>query len=152
MQTQAMRWYRSKVDWWLALVLCAVPLASISSCAALVFSGKTAELPWGIGGVLIVFGVYFGLIFPMRYGLDETHLLVRFGLCRQRILLADISEVYPTHNPLSSPALSLDRLHIQYGKGFFKAVMISPADHINFLDDLAKNAGLKREGNRLFRG
>ena len=87
----------------------------------------------------------------MRYGLDDTHLLVRFGLCRQRIVLADISEVHPTSNPLSSPALSLDRLHVQYGEGFFKAVMISPADRNRFLDDLAQKAGLKREGDRLIR-
>jgi hypothetical protein len=81
----------------------------------------------------------------------EHHLLVRFGICRQRIPLADIAEVHPTHNPLSSPALSLDRLRVQYGQGFFKAVMISPADRNGFLDDLAHKAGLKREGDRLVR-
>jgi len=146
-----MRWYRSKVDGWLALVLCIPPVASIAVCVALVLDGKTSELPWGIGIVLFVFGIYFGLIFPMRYGLDDTHLLVRFGLCRQRIPLVDISEVHPTHNPLSSPALSLDRLRLQFGQGCFKTVMISPADRNGFLDDLANKAGLNREGDRLVR-
>lgn len=108
-------------------------------------------LAWGLPGVLLVLGIYFGLVFPMRYGLDDTHLYVRFGLCRPRIPLADISEVYPTRNPLSSPALSLDRLPVQYGQGFFKAVMISPANRNGFLDDLAQKAGLKREGDRLVR-
>jgi len=91
------------------------------------------------------------LVFPMRYGLDDTHLQVRFGICRQRIPLADILEVHPTRNPLSSPALSLDRLHVQFGQGIFKTVMISPAERSRFLDDLAKTAGLKREGDRLVR-
>jgi hypothetical protein len=126
-------------------------VASIAVCVALALDGKTAELPWGLAGVLFVFGVYFGLVFPMRYGLDDTHLHVRFGLCRQRIPLVDISEVYPTHNPLSSPALSLDRLHVQFGQGFFKAVMIAPAERHRFLDDLAQKAGLKRQGDRLVR-
>jgi hypothetical protein len=39
--------------------------------------------------------------------------------------------VVPTRNPLSSPALSLDRLRIEYGQG--RAIMISPADKGPFL-------------------
>jgi Bacterial PH domain len=151
MTAETMQWYRSKIDWWIALLLCVPPVASIAVCVALALDGKTSELPWGIASALLVVGVYFGLVFPLRYGLDDTHLLVRFGLCRQRIALGDISEVHPTHNPLSSPALSLDRLHVQFGQGFFKAVMISPADHDRFLDDLAQKAGLEREGDRLVR-
>ena len=151
MLAEPMRWYRSKVDWWLAAILCVPPVTSITVCVALALSGKMSELPVGIGSVLLVFGIYFGLVFPMRDGLDDTHLLVRVGLCRQRIPLVDISEVHPTRNPLSSPALSLDRLHVQFGQGVFEAVMISPADRNGFLDDLAEKAGLKREGDRLVR-
>jgi PH (Pleckstrin Homology) domain-containing protein len=151
MFAETMQWYRSKVDWWIALLLCLPPVASIAVCVALVLDGKISELPWGIASVLLVLGVYFGLIFPMWYGLDDTHLLVRFGICRRRIPLADVLEVHPTHNPLSSPALSLDRLRVRFGQGFFKAVMISPVDRNRFLDELAKRAGLKRDGDRLGR-
>src|SRR5262249_35749849 len=145
------RWYRTKIDWWLAVLLCLAPVASVAACIALALGGKTSELPWGIAAVAVVAAVYLGLVFPMRYGVDDNQLIVRFGLCRQRIPLADISEVHPTHNPLSSPALSLDRLRVRFGQGFFKAVMISPADRSSFLDDLAQKAGLKREGDRLVR-
>lgn len=151
MEAETIRWYRSKVDGWIALVLCVPPVASIAVCIAPLSNGMTSELLWGIGSVLLVFGVYFGLVFPMRYGLNNTHLIVRFGICRQRIPLVDILEVHPTHNPLSSPALSLDRLHVRFGQGFFKAVMISPADRTQFLDDLGEMAGLKREEDRLVR-
>ncbi len=145
------QWYQSKVDWWLALILCVPPMASVAVCVALVLNGKVSELPIGIGSVVFIAAIYFGLVFPMRYGLDDTHLIVRFGLCRQRILLTDVLEVQPTHNPLSSPALSLDRQHVKYGQSFFKAVMISPANRDRFLDELAQKAGLKREGERLVR-
>lgn len=145
------QWFRSKVDWWIFPLLCLPPLVSLAACVALVLGGKTSELPWGIAGVLLVFGIYFGLVFPMRYGLDDTHLLVRFGLCCRRIALIEILEVHPTRNPLSSPALSLDRLHVQFGQGWRKAVMISPADRSRFLDELARKGALKREGDRLFR-
>src|SRR5205814_682936 len=120
-------------------------------CVAVLAGGKASELPWAVAPVVLVFGFYFGLVVPMRYGADDAYLTVRFGICRQRIPLGDITEVRPTHNPLSSPALSLDRLRVQFGPGFFNAVMISPADRNGFLDDLAQKAGLKREGDRLVR-
>jgi hypothetical protein len=135
----------------LALALCIAPVTATAVCVALVVDGKTSQLPWGIGSLLFVFGIYFGLVFPMRYGLGDTHLIIRFGIFRQRIPLADIREVHPTRNPLSSPALSLDRLHVQTGPGFFNGVMISPADRNDFLDDLAKRSGMTREGDRLIR-
>jgi|SRR5579872_836275 len=151
MSTTTTEWYPSKVDWWLVPLLSLAPVASIVACISLVLEGQLAALPWAVGGVLLVLGVYFGMVIPMTYGLDDTTLIVRFGICRQRIALADILEVRPTHNPLSSPALSLDRLRIQFGPGLFKAVMISPADRDRFLDDLAERAGLTREGDRLVR-
>lgn len=144
-----MHWYPSKIDWWLAPLLWLPPAASLTVCVTLLLQGSLTELPWGLATLLLVAGIYVGLVVPMRYGLDETHLVVRFGICRQRIVLADISAVTPTHNPLSAPALSLDRLRVQYGTGFFQAVMISPADRDQFLDELARKTGLKREGDRL---
>ena len=144
-------WYRSKVDWWLVPLLSLPPVAAIVVFVKLILAGNRSELPWGIGGVLFVLGIYFGLVIPMKYGVGDTFLVVRFGVCRRRVPLADILEVRPTHNPLSSPALSLDRLRIQFGPSFFNAVMISPADRDRFLDDLAERARLMRQGDRLVR-
>ena len=151
MSDDAMRWYGSKVDWWLGLVLLLAPIAPLVVCFALATSGKMAELPIGIAAFLFVVALYVGVVFPVKYGVGNGDLIVRFGLFRVRIPLNDVSEVYPTRNPLSSPALSLDRLYVKFGEGFSKAVMISPADRDRFLDELATQGGLAREGNRLFR-
>jgi hypothetical protein len=144
-------WYRSKVDWWMVPVLCIPPVAAVTATVALAFAEQWAGFAIGLAALLGVAGVYFGLVFPMRYGLDHSHLHVRFGLCRQRVLLTDISEVHPTYNPLSAPALSLDRLHVRYGPGLFKVMLISPANRERFMDDLAQRAGLTRQGERLVR-
>jgi len=61
-------------------------------------------------------------------------LLVRSGPFRWRVPIADIVRITPTTNALSSPALSLDRLRIEYGRG--SAIMISPRDKDQFLRDL----------------
>lgn len=151
MVTEAVRWYPSKIDGWLVPVLFIPPVAAVAVLVASVLAGSIIDLLVSVAAAVLVGGLYFGLIFPMRYGIDDTHLIIRHGVCRQRILLAEIAEVYPTHNPLSSPALSLERLHVQFGSGFFKGVMISPADRALFLDHLAQQTGLQREGDRLHR-
>jgi hypothetical protein len=57
--------------------------------------------------------------------------------------------VVPTRNPLSSPALSLDRLHIRYG-GSRMGIMISPVNKAVFLQDLAARVdGLEFESDRV---
>ena len=149
MSVEQLRWYPSKIDSWLVPVLCLPPIAAITVCIVYALTGITLGLLVGVAMVTLIAGLYFGLIFPMRYGLDDTHLLVRFGICRLRIPLAEIVEVHPTSNPLSSPALSLDRLRVQFGQGASKAIMISPLHRDHFLDELAQRARLKREGDRL---
>lgn len=144
------RWYPSKIDWWLGLILVVAPITTLG--------GLTIALSTGHGiavaalGVLVLAAIYLGLVFPMRYGMDREHLIVRYGLIRHRIPLRDITEVVPTRNPLSSPALSLDRLRITSGQGLFKSVMISPAAKLEFLAELARRAELRPEADRWVRG
>jgi hypothetical protein len=68
------------------------------------------------------------------YTLEPTRLLVRSGPFSWNVPLAGIHSITPTRNPLSSPALSLDRLCIEYGK--HGSLMISPADKQGFLREL----------------
>ena len=138
------RWFPSKVDWWLALVLLLTP--AVSLVAAL--SVPESERIIGLASVAFIAAIYLGLLFPMRYGIGDEHLIVRFGLVRKRIPLATIRHVRPTRNPLSSPALSLDRLRIEHDGG---AVMISPARRREFLAELEAAARLRRDGDALVR-
>ena len=57
------------------------------------------------------------------YRITATELLVRSAFFRWRIPLVQIVEVFPTHNPLSSPALSLDRLRNQLPATGWQAVV-----------------------------
>lgn len=144
-----MSWYPSKVDLWLAVLLLAMPIAVVVAWIMALTSGSSDDLIAAVVASVLVVVILFGLVYPMRYGLDDKHLIVRFGLVRTRIPLADITNVEPTRNPLASPALSLDRLSIVSGPGLTGTVMISPSDREKFLDELASKAGLKRVGNRL---
>lgn len=142
-----MRWYPSKIDWWLGLVLALAPLACLVGALATVRAGEGIVVSFG--GIAFITAIYLGLVFPMRYGVDDESLVVRFGLVRHRIAIAGITEVRPTRNPLSSPALSLDRLRIEYAGG--KAIMISPREREAFLADLGTRAKLRASGDRWIR-
>lgn len=145
------RWYPSKVDLWLALVLAFAPLVCLAGSAAVLVAGQGDGWMIALAPTAFIALIYLGLVFPMRYGIDDDALVVRHGLVRQRIPLRDIVEVQPTHSPLSAPALSLDRLQIRFGRGVVKSAMISPTGTSEFLSELAARAGLQRDGDRLFR-
>jgi hypothetical protein len=147
------RWYPSKVDWWVGLLLVIGPLAALAGLVVTLRSGQGASVAVALAGPVLFAAIYVGLVFPMRYGIDSDALVVRFGLVRLRIPLADIVEVRPTRNPLSSPALSLDRLAVSTGDGSSLRIraLISPAARSDFLAELAARARLRRDGDRLVR-
>ncbi len=132
--SEVKRWYSSKVDWWLALLLAIAPVIALARVAA----------GGGMFEPLVLLVVYVGLVFPMRYGISGDFLVIRSGLLRRRIPLASITRVAPSRNPLSSPALSLDRLEIRHG-GLSRRTLISPAERSHFIVDLAFAARLRRD-------
>jgi hypothetical protein len=149
--TQSTRRFPSKVDWWLGVILAALPFVGLVVAGSAIGEGNSTEMWVGVGMTGVVALMYFGLIFPMYYEITDTQLVIRSGLIRQRVELADIKEVRPTRNPLSAPALSLDRLRIDYKEGRFGYALISPANRAEFLNALAEAAGLARDGDGLKR-
>jgi hypothetical protein len=103
--------------------------------------------------VLLIFVAAFVLwtLYGTRYALTESTIIVQSGPFRWVIDLEAITEAFPTRNPLSSPACSLDRLQIRYGKSRL-GMMISPQDKAGFLRDLvARFPGLKLNGDRVLK-
>lgn len=91
------------------------------------------------------------VLYGTRYTLTEGKLIVQSGPFRWVIELDSITEVFPTRNPLSSPACSLDRLHIRY-RPSRQGIMISPQDKAVFLQDLVVlSPGLTLDGDRMVR-
>ena len=142
--------FASKVDTWLAVILCASLALSLVS-AVFVWWFVPGWSRWmGVGGLGFVVLLCVTVLFPLYYALERDLLLVRSGVLRYRIPYKEITKVEPTNNPLSSPALSLDRLHIHVEGRF--GVMISPLERERFLTELlARCPHLRREGDRLVR-
>ena len=84
------------------------------------------------GGIfLLAVALPLWLLLGTFYRIDDEHLRIRSGPFRWTIRLRDITSVRPSRSPISSPALSLDRLEITYGAG--QRILVSPRDHGAFI-------------------
>lgn len=128
------RVFASKIDTWLAAVLIVSALISAAVGIALLASLHLGAALAGLALLLIGAVLPLWILGSTRYAVQATVLEVVSGPFRWRIPLREIRSVTPTHNPLSGPALSLDRLRIDYGR---RSMMISPRDKERFIKTLA---------------
>lgn len=126
----------SKVDFWIALILWVGSLSFILI--------PLWEWRWGKSNsrmrnillmvILLPFAVLMLMpFFGTKYTLTDSQLYVDSGLSTQTIELADIIHITPTRSMTSAPALSLDRLKIEYRN---KEVLISPKDRASFYQEI----------------
>ncbi|MFV9507291.1 MAG: PH domain-containing protein [Oscillochloridaceae bacterium umkhey_bin13] len=144
-------WFASKLDWWLCIVLVALPIMQIGFLGLALRDADGIAVVANLIGLGFIGAIYGLLVIPVRYGITSDALLVHFGVVRQRIRFEAILEVYPSRSPLSSPALSLDRLAIRTGRGPMHFTLISPRDRDTFIQLLTSRAGLIWDGRRWVR-
>ena len=135
--------YKSKIDLWLAALLAVVMILSLFiGLRELGDRAQPSQLP---AVFILTLGVLvpFSSLFFTRYTILDKTLLVRSGGLRWSIPLKEISDIAPSKDPKASPALSLDRIRIDYGKN--KYILISPKNKDEFLIDL-REAVMKASG------
>lgn len=126
--------YRSKVDTWLGVILCAVPVPVAFAIWKLF--NESIQGKWFIAIPIFLIGIClpFSILAYTNYTITEKSLSIRSSLLKWEIPFKEITKIESTNDPLSSPALSLDRLRIEYGQG--KSILISPLDKAEFIRDL----------------
>jgi membrane protein YdbS with pleckstrin-like domain len=150
------REFVTKKDWWFVAIIwgamIGVPLIVV---AAAIAAGDATGIVISIAAAAIPFVILYGLAMPVRYTVTATEIVVRSGvLLRWHVPLAGIQAINPTHNPLSSPTWSLDRLHIDYEKanGRHTWIMISPEPRAAFMEVMLERVpGLRRNGDSIKR-
>ena len=124
--------FNSKIDRWLLYILIAVIVFEVVvlGIAATQAGDPIAALSIIVTALLIV--VLIGsLLVRTHYTVTGNTLRIASGPFGWKVPIDQIESVKATRNPLSSPALSLDRLQIRYGNG--RRVLVSPADKTGFL-------------------
>lgn len=131
--------YTSKIDTWLAVVLIGAVVVSIIAVVSSLRSGSLAANIAAFAALIVGAGLPLWLITSTYYVLGGTTLLVKSGPFRWEVPITQITSITPTSSPLSSPALSLDRLRIDYGHR--QSILISPKDKERFLEELEARRG-----------
>jgi glucan phosphoethanolaminetransferase (alkaline phosphatase superfamily) len=126
--------YKSKIAWWLYLVfaLCILPILIIWLDPEI----HLTKALYGSGVLVLVnLGMYY-LVINTYYQIEDGTLTVKAGfLIHQKIDIQSIKRIKETNNPLIAPAMSLDRLSIDYTKG---STLISPKLKKEFIAHLLK--------------
>lgn len=126
--------FRSKCDAWLLGLLWFAISVQLAAAVVLFVAGEMwiGLLPLASAGFVT------WLLRSTYYEIDDTRLLIRSGPFWWNVPLDAIEEITPTHNPVSSPALSLDRLCVRYRRGkHLRMIVISPDDKQGFLQSAA---------------
>lgn len=121
--------YKSKIGLELA-----IPMILVFGTVLFLIASK--ESSWiGIIIVLSIIAFIVHMFLTTNYTIDGENLKIRCGfLVNQQIDIHTIRKISETNNPLSSPATSLDRLEIVFGK--YDSVLISPKLKKEFIADI----------------
>jgi uncharacterized membrane protein YdbT with pleckstrin-like domain len=124
--------FKSKIDRWLLILLVAIMIFEIfvMSIAAMQ-SGDPRTAVGLVAAALLIVALIGSLLIGTHYTVDGNTLRIVSGPFRWKVPIDKIQSVQATRSPFSSPALSLDRLRIDYGGR--RRIMVSPADKAGFL-------------------
>ena len=126
--------FASRIDGWLLVVLLGSALACLFAAGSIVMSRMAGPLWLAAAVVLVGCVLPVWLLVATNYVLTATTLDIRSGPFKWRVPIADVTNISPTRNPVSSPALSLDRLRIDYGDS--RWIIVSPREKERFVREL----------------
>jgi hypothetical protein len=145
--------FPSKRDAWIVAVIWVAFAALLAGARVMLGSPGplVARIPLA-GFMLLAAGFSLWVTYGTRYTVTAAEITVQAGPLRWRIPLAAITSIEPSGNPLSSPAVSLDRLRVVHrdADGRERAILLSPADKAGFLAAVAARCpSLALAGDRL---
>ncbi|MEL7185663.1 MAG: PH domain-containing protein [Pseudomonadota bacterium] len=122
--------FRSKMDAWIVVVIVAISIVALVTLIPALMQTTGVER-WVVLPLMMLATVLpVWLLVSTRYVVDKDILTIKCGPFRWKVRLDEIESLQATRSPLSSPALSLDRVLIRYRNG--RRVMVSPEDKQKF--------------------
>jgi hypothetical protein len=119
--------FPSKIDTWLLILLIAAILVQVVAMIfVLLENNDQRAMIIMIATTFLLVALIGSVISRTYYSIEGPTLRIVSGPFRWKVPVDQIKSIEATRNPLSSPALSLDRLKIIWGNN--KKVMVSPVD------------------------
>ena len=97
-------------------------------------SEGASEVIVGVSICVITSAFFAWIWFNTYYEIGDEYIKIVSGPIRSKVKISSITSIKRTRNPLSSPALSIDRLEVKHGKWDFS--LISPKNEEKFCEIL----------------
>lgn len=127
--------FNSKIDVWLGTLIVVVAIMALKAAYLIVLQ------PYGFfeATVLVVLGAVLPLwiLSSTNYYIVNENLWIHSGPFKWKVFTLSISKIEFSKSWASSPALSLDRIKIEYAGG--RSVMVSPKEKTKFLIAVRKS-------------
>jgi membrane protein YdbS with pleckstrin-like domain len=131
--------FKSKIDRWLLYLLVMVMVFEVVVMGIVATRvSSPGEATVLIVAALAIVALIGSMLVGTHYTVAGGTLHVACGPFRWKVPIDEIQLVEATRSPLSSPALSLDRLQIHYGK---RRIMVSPSDKAGFMKAIGQDPG-----------
>lgn len=121
--------FNSKIDVWLGALIVALATVVLKAAYLIVLQ------PYGFfeAAVLVVLGAVLPvwILLSTSYYVVNENLWIHSGPFKWKVFTLSISKIEFSRSWSSSPALSLDRIRIEYDGG--KSIMVSPKERSKFL-------------------
>lgn len=128
--------FRSAVDWWYYAVVIGSAAVALAAVVPILGAGPGMPMILALGTLLVAVGLPLWLLLTTSYGVDSHSVQVRSGPFRWTIPIGEIQSVRESRSVMSSPALSLKRIEITYGRG--RRILLSPADREGFMKAIGR--------------
>ena len=136
-----MQKFHSKIDWWILGFVIAMTGLLVQLLFTMYAKGTMVEYPEHTMVYIFTIAVLWWPVFSTTYAIGNNTLTIRSMFLKWAIPLENIKTVSKTNNSISSPALSLDRLKIEYLKdGKMKQILVSPRDQQAFRQTVEVNS------------
>ena len=126
--------FQGKVDLWARALVIFVNVMMLWAVFSSLNQGKESMV------IVIVDLMMVPMCFRNYILLGEQELLIVFGLIKKRIRYSNIELLEETHNPLSSLAMSFDRIYIHTSSG--DDVLVAVKEKKAFIEEVYRRAGI----------
>lgn len=121
--------YKSKIDIWLVVLFYVMMLLPTLDALIDMFSWIMVALD------VLLLGFVSMVLFNTKYIIDGELLYIKCGfLPKEKCFIPQIVKIKNTHNIISAPAISLDRIEIRLNNR--QRLIISPLDKEEFINHL----------------
>lgn len=131
--------FKSKIDFFFYVLTIAITVGTVIFFFGY-FNGNTILLYAGI--LFAAFDLLFLIptVFNTYYLIKDDFLIVKsFAFVKTKVPIKDIISVEETNDPSSAPAISMNRLKIDYKQDEYQIVLIiSPKEKQKFMSELKK--------------